>query len=95
VRSRQGQGQQIFDDFSDFDDPDSPATLSKSFKYGTAIGVGKGNAVLEPGSLKLTGPKGLARAAGAHPRWASNFLLVGASRSATGHPLFVGGPQIG
>ena len=28
-------------------------------------------------------------------RWASNFLMVGASRSATGHPLFVAGPQIG
>jgi acyl-homoserine lactone acylase PvdQ len=28
-------------------------------------------------------------------RHASNFLMVAASRSATGHPLFVAGPQIG
>ena len=68
---------------------------AKAFPYGKAIGVGKGNAVLDAGSFKPVGPKGLGRAASAHPRWASNFLLVGASRSATGHPLFVGGPQIG
>ena len=85
----------MFDDLREFDDPDSPATMSKTFPYGKAIGVGKGNAVLDAGSFKPVGPKGLARAASAHPRWTSNFLLVGASRSATGHPLFVGGPQIG
>ena len=69
--------------------------MSKPFRYGTAIGIGKGNAVLDAGSFKPIGPSGLARAAGAHPRWSSNFLLVGGERSATGHPLFVGGPQIG
>src|SRR4051812_16462457 len=97
LRKRYGakQGQGVFDDLSEFDDPDAPSTMSKAFPYGKAIGIGKGNAVLDAGSLKLVGPKGLARAASAHPGWASNFLLVGASRSATGHPLFVGGPQIG
>jgi acyl-homoserine lactone acylase PvdQ len=90
-----GKGQGIFDDLSEFDDPDSPSTMTKAFPYGKAIGIGKGNAVLDAGSLKPVGPRGLARAASAHPRWSSNFLLVGASRSATGHPLFVGGPQIG
>ena len=94
-RYGKAKGQAMFDDFTEFDDPDSPATISKTFKYGKTIGIGKGNAVLDPGSFKPVGPKGLARAACAHPRWASNFLLVGASRSATGHPLFVGGPQIG
>ena len=94
-RYGKADGQKRFDDFSEFDDPDAPSTLSKTFKYGKRIGIGKGNAVLDPGSFKPIGPKGLARAASAHPRWSSNFLLVGASRSATGHPLFVGGPQIG
>ena len=51
--------------------------------------------MLDAGSYKPTGPSGLGRAASAHPRWSSNFLLVGSGRSATGHPLFVGGPQIG
>ena len=31
----------------------------------------------------------------ATPRWASNFEIIGRKRSTTGHPLFVGGPQIG
>jgi acyl-homoserine lactone acylase PvdQ len=97
LRDRYGRkrGLQIFDDVSEFDDPDSPTTLTKSFRYGRARGPGRGNAVLDAGSYKPTGPKGLASAASAHPRWASNFLIVGASRSATGHPLFVAGPQIG
>jgi acyl-homoserine lactone acylase PvdQ len=94
-RYGKAKGQDLFDDFSEFDDPDSPNTMSKAFPYGNRIGVGKGNAVLDAGSFKPVGPKRLARAASAHPRWTSNFLLVGASRSATGHPLFVGGPQIG
>ena len=97
LRDRYGRtrAQQYFDDLSEFDDPDSPATLSKTFRYGRARGAGAGNVVLDAGSFKPTGPRGLGRAASAHPRWASNFLMVGASRSATGHPLFVGGPQIG
>ena len=97
LRKRYGarRGDRIFDDLSEFNDPDSPATMSKAFPYGRKNLDGKGNAVLDAGSFKPTGPRGLGRAASAHPRWSSNFLLVGASRSATGHPLFVGGPQIG
>jgi hypothetical protein len=45
------KGQDVFDDVSEFDDPDSPTTLSKAFRYGKAIGVGKGNAVLDAGSF--------------------------------------------
>ena len=85
----------IFDDLSEFDDPDTPSTMSKAFPYGRSTGEGKGNAVLDAGSYKPTGSRACAAAASAHPRWASNFLLVGAKRSTTGHPLFVGGPQIG
>ena len=33
--------------------------MSKAFPYGKAIGVGKGNAVLDAGSFKPAGPKGL------------------------------------
>ena len=51
---------------------------------------------LDAGSVKRTGLSGLdSTARKAHPTWASNFLIVGAKRSATGHPLFVAGPQIG
>jgi acyl-homoserine lactone acylase PvdQ len=86
---------QEFDDVSEFDDPDSPTTLSKRFPY-ERIGNGKGNVAIDAGSVRRTGLSGLDRApVSAHPRWASNFLIVGAKRSATHHPLFVAGPQIG
>jgi acyl-homoserine lactone acylase PvdQ len=88
------RGDRMFDDFSEFADADAPSTMSRTFRYGAARGAGRGNAVLDAGSFKPTGPQGLARASKV-PDWASNFLLVGAKRSATGHPLFVGGPQIG
>lgn len=97
LRKRYGakRGNRIFDDLSEFDDPDSPSTLTKAFPYGGKNLAGEGNAILDAGSFKPAGPRGLGRAASAHPRWSSNFLLVGANRSATGRPLFVGGPQIG
>jgi acyl-homoserine lactone acylase PvdQ len=86
---------QEFDDLSEFNDPDSPNTLSRPFPY-EKIGNGKGNVALDAGSVQRTGLSGLASTAPkAHPNWASNFLIVGAKRSATGHPLFVAGPQIG
>ena len=47
----------IFDDVSEFNDPDSPATMTRGrCATGKAIGVGKGNAVLDAGSYKPTGP---------------------------------------
>ena len=86
----------MFDDFSEFDDPDSPSTISKAFPYGKAIGDGKGNAVLDAGSFKPTGlegpgarPRAPTRAGRATSCWSAR------KRSTTGHPLFVGGPQIG
>jgi acyl-homoserine lactone acylase PvdQ len=88
------KGRRIFDDVSEFDDPDSPSTMTKTVRYGRIPSRATGSVVLDAGSYAPTGPKGLASAAKA-PRWASNFLLVGASKSATGHPLFVAGPQIG
>ncbi|MDA0169926.1 penicillin acylase family protein [Solirubrobacter taibaiensis] len=88
------RGNRMFDDFSEFDDRDAPSTMTRTFRFGTPNLNGRGNAVLDAGSFKPTGPSGLARAAKV-PHWASNFLLVSGKRSSTGHPLFVGGPQIG
>ncbi len=96
LRKRYGtaRGNRMFDDFTEFDDRDAPSTMTRTFKYGAKNLGGRGNAVLDAGSFKPTGPTGLARAARV-PDWASNFLLVSGKRSTTGHPLFVGGPQIG
>ena len=96
MRSKLGtaKANKAFNDVTEFNDPDSPTTIAKRFPYGKIPANAKGSVVLDPGSFKPTGPSKLARAAGV-PRWASNFLMVGANRSATGHPLFVAGPQIG
>jgi acyl-homoserine lactone acylase PvdQ len=96
LRSKLGatKAKQAWNDMTEFNDPSSPTTISKKFSYGTIPKNPKGSVVLDAGSFKPTGPSMLARAAGV-PRWASNFLIVGANRSTTGHPLFVAGPQIG
>ncbi|MBE2318291.1 penicillin acylase family protein [Solirubrobacter sp. CPCC 204708] len=88
------RGNRMFEDFTSFDDRDAPTTMTRTFRYGTENLDGPGNVVLDAGSFKPTGPRGLASAANV-PQWASNFLLVSGRRSATGHPLFVAGPQIG
>src|SRR5919202_2292923 len=86
------KARQEFHDLSEFDDPDAPNTLTKRFPY-ERIGNGKGNVEIDAGSVQRTGLSGLDRApVSAHPRWASNFLIVSAKRSATHHPLFVAGP---
>jgi hypothetical protein len=46
-------GQEL-DDVSEFDDPDSPTTLSKRFPY-ERIGNGKGNVAIDAGSVRRTG----------------------------------------
>ena len=47
----------MFDDFSEFDDRDAPSTMTRTFRYGTKNLNGRGNAVLDAGSFKPTGPE--------------------------------------
>ncbi len=79
-------------------DPDAPTTTRKFFNYPTLTG-GKvrGSVVIDPGSIKLVpDPRtGAARDMEPPRRHASNWQQVAASRSATGRPLGVMGPQLG
>ena len=76
-------------------------TIEKSFPYQNRLPRRRtGNRVLDAGSFRAwdSAPAASARARTAvmpSPPHASNFLMVGRKRSATGHPLFVAGPQIG
>jgi acyl-homoserine lactone acylase PvdQ len=88
------KGMQAFDDLSERNDADAPVSIAKSFPYEDSNRSSSGSVVLDPGSFKPSGLANLASAAKA-PHWASNFLIVGAKKSTTGHPLFVAGPQIG
>ncbi|HEU4978569.1 MAG TPA: penicillin acylase family protein [Solirubrobacteraceae bacterium] len=95
-------GRTVWNDLTESQDPETPTTLTKRFPYGAVPSKDTGNAIVDDGSFKpwltagspRTAP---ARAAAADERvpHMSNFLMVGAQRSTTGHPLFVAGPQIG
>jgi acyl-homoserine lactone acylase PvdQ len=90
LRARLGaKGDAVFEDLSELDDPESPVSVPRRFPYGSAHSLGgPGTAVLDDGSLHAAG-------LAAEQASASNAILVGSGRSATGHPIFVAGPQVG
>jgi acyl-homoserine lactone acylase PvdQ len=99
LRKRLGtkKAQTLFDDLSEHQDADTPATIQKSFPYAAVPKKHPGSVIIDGGSLKRTTTAGVASASATRntPKWSSNFLILGKKRSATGHPLFVAGPQIG
>src|SRR3954469_24980607 len=84
----------IFNDLSEHMDEDTPTTITKRFPYEQVPASSAGNAIIDPASAPAKTQKAFAATA-KRRRYASNFLMVSAKRSATGHPLFVAGPQIG
>ena len=81
------KGRSIWDDLREANDPETAFSVPGSFPYSFPSGDGSGSVVLEPGSVT---------AAPTPPTAAmSNAILIGAKRSATGHPIFVAGPQVG
>jgi hypothetical protein len=96
LQSRLGatQADTIFNDLSEHNDKDTPVTINRSFPYEQIPNTRAGNAVIDNGSLSAKTTTAVANSATSR-RYASNFLMVSGKRSATGHPLFVAGPQIG
>jgi acyl-homoserine lactone acylase PvdQ len=101
LRKRLGKtrAQKLWDDLTEHDDADTQSTLTKKASYMAIPKDTSGSVALDAKSYK---PQtfGSATAAAASTgatqhRWASNFLIVGSQKSTTGHPLFIGGPQIG
>src|SRR4051812_316959 len=84
----------IFNDLSEHMDEDTPTTITKRFPYEKVPSSSAGNAIIANGSVTAK-TKAAFEATAKRRRYASNFLMVSANRSATGHPLFVAGPQIG
>ncbi|GAC1485818.1 MAG: penicillin acylase family protein [Solirubrobacteraceae bacterium] len=84
-------GLKVFNDLRERSDPESYKTLDGTFPYGQVPAKASGNLILDNNSLDTT----QAQAASAQAPLASNVLFANASRSANGHPLLVGGPQIG
>ncbi len=89
LREKLGEtrGNAVFADLRRSNDPEAPVSIPGSFPQGQTPDSAPGSVVLDDGSFTDPPPF--------QPAFASNALLVGAKRSATGHPLFVAGPQVG
>jgi acyl-homoserine lactone acylase PvdQ len=91
------KGLSVWNDLREQLDSQTPVTVAKSFPYehGPA-GIGSGNVAIDAGSFKpfVAGGGPLQYVQQQH-RLMSNALLLGASRSTNGHPIFVAGPQVG
>src|SRR3954452_7777306 len=86
-RLGKSQAQTVFDDLSEHNDADTPVTIDKTFPYEGIPKSSSGNAIISDGSVSAKTNRAVSNAAKTH-RYASNFLMVSAKRSATGHPLF-------
>jgi acyl-homoserine lactone acylase PvdQ len=95
------KGYSVFSDLRQNTNAGSPTTVDGTFNYDhtpTKPGA-PGSVVLDPGSFQATPAVSAAKAARfgrIEPRpHASNELMVEGKYSTTGHPLLVGGPQVG
>jgi len=89
------QGASIWQDLAQHEDPSAPVSVDGTFPYDTQSAPQSGNVVLDDGSFKPSGGASPLTFHFRNPIAASNALLVSARRSATHHPLFVAGPQVG
>jgi len=95
------KGYSVFSDLRQNLNAGSPTTVDGTFNYehDPARPGAPGSVVLNPGSFRTTpaAPAAVtANVPGLEPRpHASNELMVQGRFSATGHPLLVGGPQVG
>ena len=88
------KGMSVFNDLRQHDDPEQPTSIDGTFPYEPIPQQPKGNVIIDAGSYQpvsaVGGPVQVPQ-----PAHASNELMIDSAHSATGHPLLVGGPQIG
>jgi acyl-homoserine lactone acylase PvdQ len=96
LRNRLGAaGDDVWHDLRSSRDPETPVTTRRRFPYVTERrGNTPGSLVVDPGSLSASAAHA-ARVTQSRRALASNAILIGRKRSATGHPLAVMGPQLG
>jgi len=88
------QGRQVWEDLRQQNNAETSVTLDRQFRLTHPRPNGKGNAQIDAASLDTSAARASATAQSAQQS-ASNALLIGAQRSASGHPFFVAGPQVG
>jgi len=91
------KGYSVWNDLRQRQDPETTVSIPGRFPYAPLPARRTGNVVLDNGSFQRVPVPGVtASAAGGEFRQhMSNVLMVAGNRSKSGHPLFVGGPQIG
>jgi acyl-homoserine lactone acylase PvdQ len=92
------KGLSVWNDLRQRTDPETPVSIHKSFPYQPLPANRSGNVVLDNGSFQAVAEPAAASSKAAQGEFrahASNVLMVAGKRSKSGHPLFVGGPQIG
>lgn len=88
------RGMTVFNDLRQHDDPEQPTSIDGQFPYEQLPQHATGNILVDSGSYTPVAAAGQPVQAPA-PARASNELMIDAAHSTTGHPLLVGGPQIG
>ena len=88
------RGMEVWNDLREANDPEAPVSVPGTVRFQAPPTSMSGNVLLAPNSLS-TGASRALDVQRAAKHWASNALLVSASRSATHHPIMVAGPQIG
>jgi acyl-homoserine lactone acylase PvdQ len=83
----------LWDRLAERQDAAAPVSVDGQFSYDPGPALQSGNVLLQDGSFEPGGASPTFHFE--NPVAASNALLVSARRSATGHPLFVAGPQVG
>jgi acyl-homoserine lactone acylase PvdQ len=88
------KGMSVFNDLRQHDDAEQPTSIDGNFPYEPIPASPSGNVIIDPNSYKQVSAIG-GPVQTPQPAHASNELMIDAAHSATGHPLLVGGPQIG
>jgi acyl-homoserine lactone acylase PvdQ len=90
------KGLSVWDGLREQLDPETPVTVARAFPYENGpFGIGSGNVAIDAGSFTRFVAGGGPLQYVQHRQLMSNALLLGASRSTNGHPIFVAGPQVG
>lgn len=90
-----GRGERVWNDLRQRQDPETTVSVDGRFPYAPLPRRRRGNVILDNGSFEPAGGATASAALGSPRPPASNILMVNGSRSQTGRPLMVGGPQIG
>jgi acyl-homoserine lactone acylase PvdQ len=89
------EGEKVYRDLRESNDPEAPVTTTTKFPYDKEpTGPEPGAMVIDPGSMSSSAIKA-SQATSASRHKMSNFLVVGANNTKSGHPLAVMGPQLG